>query len=157
VLIDYNLATATRPYSIVHTQTQDGATDAIASYRNAYGYVDGFGRSLLGIEQADPSAGDTAPWILGGLTVRDAKGATEYAYLASFWNGADPTTYPLSQAATTASERQRYDAFGRQVQTFALDGTVILQSAYHALSEDKWDTREPMRPAPRMDTAAPSR
>ncbi len=103
VMVDYNLATAARPYSIVHTQTQDGSTDLLQSYRGAFGFVDGFGRALLSFAQADPSAGDGGGWILGGLTVRDTKGATEYAYLASFWNGSDPTAYPIAQAATTAS------------------------------------------------------
>jgi RHS repeat-associated protein len=153
VLVDYDLATASRPYSIVHTKTQDGADDTVVSYREAFGFVDGFGRPLLGFEQADPAAGDAAPWILSGLTVRDEKGATQYAYLASFSNGSDPRTYPIAQPATTASERQRYDAFGRQVQTFALDGTVILQSAYHALSVDKWDAAD-LAPGPHQGTYA---
>ncbi len=73
-LIDYDLATGARPYSIVHTETLDGADDTVMRYREAFGFVDGFGRPLLGFEQADPTAGDPAPWILGGLTVRDGKG-----------------------------------------------------------------------------------
>src|SRR6185369_12773746 len=49
---------------------------------------------------------------------------------------------PFSTLLTSAYGRQRYDAFGRQVQTFDLDGTVTLQSVYHALSSDLYDAAD---------------
>src|SRR5690606_23375573 len=56
----------------------------------------------------------------------------------------------------TAYGRQRYDAFGRQVQTYDLDGTVTLQSAYHALSTDLWDAAD-LTPGPHHSTYASER
>ncbi len=155
VLIDYDLATLARPYSIVHTKTQDGPTDADASYRNAYAFADGFGRAIVTFDQADPSAGDRGGWIVNGLTEYDNKGTARRAYLAWFWDG-DPRQYQLGGAPTTSYGRQRYDAFGRQVQTFGLDGMVTLQSAYHALGVDKWDAAD-LQPGPHQGTYASAR
>src|SRR5690606_37635197 len=62
-------------------------------------------------------------------------------YLEFYWNG-DPLAYPFETPPSTQYGRQRYDAFGRQIQTFDLDGTVTLQSRYHALSTDLWDAAD---------------
>jgi hypothetical protein len=53
-----------------------------------------------------------------------------------------PRNYTPSQGPPSAYERQRYDAFGRPLQTFALDGTIALQNSYHALSLDKSDAAD---------------
>ncbi|MBN2192873.1 MAG: hypothetical protein JW751_08655, partial [Polyangiaceae bacterium] len=45
-------------------------------------------------------------------------------------------------APATSYGSQRYDAFGRQVQTYDVDGTVTLQSVYHALSTDLYDAAD---------------
>ncbi len=155
VLIDYDLATPQRPFSIVHTRTQDGPTHLVTSYRNAFAYADGFGRGIVTFDQADPSAGDRGQWIVNGLTEYDNKGAARRAYLAWFWDG-DPQHYPIGMQPTTSYGRQRYDAFGRQVQTFGLDGMVTLQTAYHALSVDKWDAAD-LQPGPHQGTYASAR
>jgi RHS repeat-associated protein len=145
------------PYSRVHTRTQDGEDPGVNSYREAWAYVDGFGRTLVTVDQADTSqeAGDQAPWIANGLTNYDAKGAAERAYLA-WWFAGDPSAFPLNIAPTTPYGRQRYDAFGRQVQTFGLDGAVTLQSAYHGMSVDKWDAAD-LAPGPHQGTYASAR
>jgi RHS repeat-associated protein len=143
------------PYSRVHTRAQDGRSPNDASYREAWAYADGLGRVLVTLDQADPDAGDAGQWIAHGLTNYDAKGAAERAYLAWFYSG-DPSQYPLGDAPTTPYGRQRYDAFGRQVQTFGLDGKVTLQSAYHALSVDKWDAAD-LVPGPHQGTYASAR
>ena len=108
--------------------------------------MDGFGRPIVTLDEADESAGDGGQWVVNGLTEYDNKGATRRAYLAWFWSG-DPMAYTLAMAPTTPYGRQRYDAFGRQVQTFGLDGAVTLQSAYHAMSVDKWDAAD-LEPGP---------
>jgi RHS repeat-associated protein len=149
-LIDYDLATAARPYSILHVRALVGATEADNTYRDTYTYTDGLGRTLVTLDEADPATGDGGQWILGGLTNYDAKGAEERKYLASFWTG-DPRAFPLSQATATSYTRKRYDAFGRMVQSFGLDGVVSSQVVNHALSVDTFDAAD-LLPGPHQGT-----
>ncbi|WP_394840291.1 hypothetical protein LVJ94_25740 [Pendulispora rubella] len=51
---------STFPYSIVHTQIQDGVTDTQATYRDVWALVDGLGRVRVSLEEADPGAGKEA-------------------------------------------------------------------------------------------------
>jgi RHS repeat-associated protein len=152
VLVDYDLATPSRPYSIVHTRSSIGASEADPTYRDAFTYVDGMGRTRVIIEQADPSAGDPAPFIASGVTTFDAKAASQRVYLAAFYGG-DARAFPLASAPSVAYTRQRYDAFGRELEAFALDGAVALQSAYHALTVDKYDAAD-LSPGPHEGTPA---
>jgi RHS repeat-associated protein len=141
------------PYSVVRTQTQDGPDPdtSTPSYRNSWAYVDGLGRAIVTLDEADPTL-DGGQWIVNGLTSYDAKGAAQRAYRPWFWNG-DPLHFPLATTPTSLYGRQRYDAFGRQLQTFGLDGNITLQSAYHALSVDKWDAAD-LQPGPHQGTYA---
>ena len=142
-------------HSIIHTKTEDGTNPDQGEYLESYAYVDGFGRTLATLTEADTSAGDDAPWIAGGLIEWDQKSAVAKKYLEFFWDG-DPLAFDYSSQPTTAYGRQRYDAFGRQVQTFDLDGTVTLQSAYHALSTDLWDAAD-LAPGPHHSSFASER
>jgi RHS repeat-associated protein len=141
------------PYSVMRTQTQDGPdpNTSTPSYRASWAYVDGLGRAIATLDEADPTL-DAGQWIVNGLTSYDAKGAAQRAYLAWFWTG-DPVHFPLATTPTSPYGRQRYDAFGRQLQTFGLDGSITLQSAYHALSVDKWDAAD-LQPGPHHGTPA---
>jgi YD repeat-containing protein len=151
VLIDYDMARAGRPYSIVHTQTLDGKTEADAVYHDAYAYADGLGRAILTVEQADPGV-DLHGYVAKGLTEYDNKGTPRRKYLAWFWDG-DPRNYPIGQTPPAGFARQRYDAFGREIQSYALDGTVSIQTEHHALSIDKWDAAD-LQPGPHAGTYA---
>jgi RHS repeat-associated protein len=155
IVLDYDLARPGRPFSILHTQAQVGATEATNLYRNSYAYVDGLGRTIVTVDQADPSAGDAAAWIAEGLTNYDAKGETERKYLGAFFSG-DPRAFPLAQVPTAPFRRQRYDAFDRAIESFGLDGVIALQSTYHALSVDKADA-EDILPGPHQGTPASAR
>jgi RHS repeat-associated protein len=128
-------------YSVIHTQTQDGASCSDDSYLESYSYVDGLGRTRAGLSEADPSANDGGSYILSDVQVFDAKSAVSRKYIQSFTNS-DPAQFPLLSVPSSGYGRQRYDAFGRQVQTFDLDGTVTLQSVYHALSSDLSDAAD---------------
>ena len=143
VLVSYTLPSASNPvkFSVIHTQTQDGASSSADSYLDSYSYVDGLGRTRLGVSEADTSANDAGAYVVSGVQLFDAKSAVSRKYLQYFSN-ADPTQFPLTSAPTSPYGRQRYDAFGRQVQTFDLDGTVTLQSTYHALSSDLYDAAD---------------
>ena len=147
------------PYALMHTQVQDGpdtstapGAPSSASYRDFWTFVDGLGRTIAALDEADPSAGDAGQWIVHGITSYDAKGAAQRAYLPWFWNGT-PAQFPLGTVPPRSFGRQRYDAFGRPLQTFALDGSVSLQSVYHALSVDKWDAAD-LSPGPHQGTPA---
>ncbi|MFI5297732.1 MAG: toxin TcdB middle/N-terminal domain-containing protein [Polyangiales bacterium] len=156
VTIEYRLTTNPegQPYSVVRSTTHDGASESDASYREAWAYADGMGRAIVTLEQADPSQGDAAPWIAKGLTEYDAKGAARRAYRA-WWYSGDPALFPLESAATAKYGEQQYDAFGRIVVSYNLDGQVSMIRRYHALSADAWDA-EDLGPGPHEGTYATS-
>jgi RHS repeat-associated protein len=143
LMVEYFLTTnpSTQPYSLIHTQTQDGSDPAVNSYRNAWAYVDGMGRAIVTLDQADPTAGDGGDFVVNGLTDYDQRGAVQRAYLAWFYSGS-AASFPLNIAPTTKSSRQRYDAFGRVLERYSLDGTLALRNVYHALSQDTYDAAD---------------
>jgi RHS repeat-associated protein len=151
LVVDYDLARSGRPYSIVHTKTQTGLLESDRIYRESFAYADGRAKMIVTIEQADPAT-DLHQWIVNGLTEYDAKATPERVYLAWFWDG-DPRAYPLAQTPTSPYTRQRYDAFGRQVHSIGLDGAILVQSQYHALSVDTWDAAD-LQPGPHQGTYA---
>src|SRR5690606_6758739 len=128
-------------HSIIHTRTQDAADVGTEEYLESYAYVDGFGRSIMALAEAD-EAEDGAKWIVGNLLEYDNKSEVRRKYVGLYWNVYDALSYPFGSVPWTLYGRQRYDAFGRQVHTFDLDGTVTLQSVYHALSTDLWDAAD---------------
>jgi RHS repeat-associated protein len=143
------------PVSKLHTMVHDGATLTDASYREAWAFVDGLGRTIATLDEADTTANDLGPWIVNGLTDYDAKGTARKAYLAWFYGGT-PETFALSSVPPTRYGRKRYDAFGRGLQTFGLDGATTLFNVYHALSSDAWDAAD-LAPGPHYGTPASER
>ncbi len=149
VTVDYDLASKARPYSIIHTRLQDGLSVDDDVYRDTYSYVDGFGRTMVLLDQGDPSGGG-GDWVVSGLTDYDAKGAMRRAFRAWFWSG-DPRAFPVGSPAPTRYGSKRYDAFGRDLQSFNLDGTITVANVYHALSTDTWDAAD-LSPGPHYGT-----
>ncbi|MEO8905254.1 MAG: toxin TcdB middle/N-terminal domain-containing protein [Polyangiaceae bacterium] len=145
VMVSYTLPSAANPvkYSVIHTMTQDGATADSTEYLESYSYVDGLGRTRLGLSEADKSsdAHDLGAFIVSGTQLFDAKSAVSRKYI-EYFTDADPAHFAVDSVPSSAFDRQRYDAFGRQIQTFDLDGTVTLQSVYHALSSDLYDAAD---------------
>jgi RHS repeat-associated protein len=144
VKIEYTLPSVGNPvkYSVIHTMTQDGSsyTDG-TQYLESRSYVDGLGRTRFSINEADKTANDLRAYIVSGAQIFDAKSAVSRKYLDYFSDTALAQP-PFADIPDAAYGRQRYDAFGRQVQTFDLDGTVTLQSVYHALSSDLYDAAD---------------
>jgi len=138
------------PVSKLHASIQDGANLTDDSYRESWAFIDGLGRTIATLDEADTSAGDLGAWVVNGLTDFDAKGAAKRAYLAWFYGGT-PEAFSLSSLPPTGFGRKRYDAFGRVLQTFALDGTSNLWNVYHALSMDAWDAAD-LTPGPHYGT-----
>jgi RHS repeat-associated protein len=144
VKIEYALPSAGNPvkYTVVHTKTQDGPTYTDDShYLESYAYVDGLGRTRFNINEADTAANDLGAYIVSGIQLFDAKSAVSRRYFDYFSNTA-LTQPPFSTVLGGPYARQRYDAFGRHVQTFDLDGTITLQSVYHAMSSDLYDAAD---------------
>ena len=145
LVVEYRLPDQTgRNVSILVSKTQDGAdeddVDDDKGYHRTYAYVDGLGRTVVTLSEADPVY-DGFAWVAEGLTDYDQKGAARRKYLAWKYDG-DPLAYELSKPTTSAYGQQRYDAFGRAVETIGLDGTITLRTKYHALSADAWDAED---------------
>jgi RHS repeat-associated protein len=143
------------PYSRILVETQDGNAATTDTFHAAWSYVDGLGRTIVSLNEADPSGGDGGSWTVDGLTDYDRKGAKSRGYLSYFWSG-DGGAFPLAAASFTPFTRQRYDAFGRAVQSYGLDGSVTLKSVYHAMSTDAWDAAD-LEPGPHHGTFATTR
>ena len=148
-------------HSIIHTQAQDGedVSDGL-SYLESWTYVDGLGRTIVTLNEADPTTGpgqgnDDGARIASGLVDYDNKSAVRRKFL-EFFTDADPLAFNFAAQPGSPYGRQRYDAFGRQLQTFDLDGTVTLQSRYHALSTDLSDAAD-LQPGPHQGTFASER
>jgi RHS repeat-associated protein len=155
LLVEYHLPDTTNwPVSMLVSRTQDGADHDVAAYHETYAFVDGLGRTVATLSEAD-LADDGFSWVVEGLTDYDAKGAARRKYLAWSYDG-EPEAYDLSVASPSKYGQQRYDAFGRAIQTQGLDGTVTLLTRYHALSADAWDA-EDLGPGPHQGTYASER
>jgi hypothetical protein len=155
LMVEYHLPdTTNRPVSMLVSRTQDGADHDVAAYHETYAFVDGLGRTVATLSEADLTD-DGFSWVVEGLTDYDAKGAARRKYLAWSYEG-EPEAYDLSVASPTKYGQQRYDAFGRAIQTQGLDGTVTLLTRYHALSADAWDA-EDLGPGPHQGTYASER
>ena len=153
---DYTLPSVSNPvtYSIVHTKTQDGPDASTATYHETWDFLDGLGRKRLAMEEADTSAGDGGPYVVGALASYGARGLVTRTYRPEFAS-TSPTSFQVSSyvPATTYAQR-RFDAMGRQLQTYGFDGTLEVQSVYHPLSVDSWDA-EDIGPGPHQGTPSP--
>jgi RHS repeat-associated protein len=135
--------TGARPYSLMHTISLAGASTGSAAVgaREAWGYIDGLGRTVLTMAQADPAAGDQGAWVVQGLTQYDSKGNARASFLPWFSNAA-PNAYPLADPPATASTQHVYDAFQREYRTIDTAGGVSQEVHFHALSTDLWDAAD---------------
>jgi RHS repeat-associated protein len=104
-----------------------------------YVYTDGSGQELLRLRTADPSQGDTAPWIGSGwvdLSHIDQR-VTKYD---PFPYSGDPTAYPGTANPSSPTMVTTFDVFGRAAQVTGRDGAPAAQIVYHAVSTDFWDS-----------------
>ncbi|MBK8997329.1 MAG: VCBS repeat-containing protein [Myxococcales bacterium] len=132
---------STTPYSTMVVRSQDGANSASVEYIEQHSFVDGLGRPLAVLSEADSAAGDGGDWVVGGVVQFDAKGAPRRAFESFFYTGA-AASFSLGTTPTTDFTSQRYDAFGRVVEAFGLDGQAKVRSYFHALSRDVWDAED---------------
>lgn len=143
------------PYSIVRTREQDGANPNVDSYRERFAFIDGLGRTLAELAEADPAAGDGGDFVVSGVVERDAKGSPLRQYEPFFWSG-PALAYPLDLRPTSGSTGRRHDAFGRPIAAYGLDGQMKARVDYHALSRDVWDAAD-LAPGPHRGSYLTSR
>ena len=129
------------PYSRLITKTQDGTDETSTETFEQHAFIDGLGRPLAVLSEADPSKGDGGDWVVSGITHFDKKGAPLRAYESAFHSGT-PQAFNLGATPTTDSTSQQYDAFGRSIAVFGLDGQMKSRAVYHALSQDMWDAED---------------
>jgi RHS repeat-associated protein len=122
------------PTQLVHVQRIDVSN----LYRDSWIYLDGFGKSILELDQADPGAGDGGKWVASGLALPNAKGSVFKTFQPWFYNQ-DPQNYPIAVPANVDSIFT-HDGLERVTQVFRLDLTHgLVRKVYHALSQDDWD------------------
>jgi RHS repeat-associated protein len=167
IVLEYFLTTdaVARPYSVLHTRSQDGIGPGEPDYLDVWAYVDGLGRTILTLGEADPRPdADGADFIAVGLTEYDNKGAPRrkyepFAYGHSGDEGKSSNdvalSFPLAQAPPAPYMRKRYDGFGRPLETYRLDGSLLMRTVYHALSTDLFDAAD-INPGPHEGTFATS-
>ncbi|HMA97768.1 MAG TPA: toxin TcdB middle/N-terminal domain-containing protein [Polyangiaceae bacterium] len=128
----------TQPYSVLRTQTIDEDSNGAVGYVEDVGYVDGLGRTLYALSEADPGAGDGGKYVVGGDTQYNAKGMPYLSHEPDFHPG-PAMPFDVSKTLATNTKRQVYDAFGRVREVYLQDGQLKSNAYYHALGADSFD------------------
>ena len=102
-----------------------------------YVYLDALDNTAFVLDRADPSAGDTAPWIASGYQVINNAQDT-LSYQAQPFSGGPDLIVSAQQIISTTSRRVAHDSYGRALAAFEFDGTQVGRMAYHALSFDRF-------------------
>jgi RHS repeat-associated protein len=154
---EYHLTDETGlPVSHMVSRTLDGDDTTNDPYYTTHAFVDGLGRGVANLSEADPDTalGDGYPWVASGFADYDKKGAVRRAYVPFAYTGSvDAFMQNLVPAAGTDYAQTRNDAFGRPLETIGLDGKVSSRTRHHALSVDRWDA-EDIGPGPHQGTYA---
>ncbi len=103
--------------------------------------IDGFGQSILQLDEADRSAGDEGDWIVSGLPDRDALGRVVRSYLPGFYTG-DPAVYSLARSTSATFRQTDYDNFGHVNAVHDVDGKIVARSRYRGLAVDSSDEQQ---------------
>jgi RHS repeat-associated protein len=133
------------PYQVVRTQTRSGAS----SYHDSYQYIDGSGRPLVSVSQADTSAGDGGPWIVSGLDDLNGDGTPKRLYRPRFYSG-NPLAVPIVHPSGTAAVEYTRDALGRVLQVRDT-GVLVHKTQYLGLTTFQFDA-EDLGTGPNKDT-----
>ncbi|MGE5783007.1 MAG: hypothetical protein ACM3ZE_00385, partial [Myxococcales bacterium] len=128
----------TQPYSVLRTQTIDEDSSGSVGYVEDVAYVDGLGRTIYALSEADPSAGDGGKYVLSGDAQYNAKGMPYLSHEPDFHPGT-AIPFDVSKTLTTNTKRQVYDAFGRVREVYLQDEQLKSSASYHALGGDSFD------------------
>jgi RHS repeat-associated protein len=102
-----------------------------------WSYTDGFGREVLSLRQADPTAGDAGGWIATGLPQVTTSGLVTGLRAPWFYAG-NPAAHPL-QAPAGPLSKVVLDSFGRAKELYRLDGTLAGRRRHGLLRLDSED------------------
>ncbi len=127
-----------QPYSVLRSQTIDQTTTGSIVYVEDVSYVDGLGRVIYALSEADPAAGDGGKYVVAGGALYNKKGAAYLSY-EPFFHPGPAIPFPVDTVPATGTKRQNYDAFGRVTQVYLQDGLLKSTAAYHALGGDSFD------------------
>lgn len=141
----------TQPYSIVVQRVQDGATSNDNAYHESYTYLDGLGRTLVQLSEADPSAGDAGTYVASGIVTHDSHGNPSKIYFPEFCSDL-PLEFPLGRPPTADYITRDIDAFGRLSSEYFVDKQTVAYK-YHAQSVDVYDAADVL-PGSRQGTYA---
>jgi YD repeat-containing protein len=128
----------TTPFSSIRTQSIHENPNGSISYVEDVVYVDGLGRTIYAISEADPDKGDKGKYIVAGGALYNAKG-TRYLSHEPFFGPGPAIGFPIGTQPTTATKWQKYDAFGRVKEVYLQDNQLKSRAVYHALSGDSYD------------------
>jgi RHS repeat-associated protein len=126
------------PYTITDVQTQDGTTPNVSSYTEQQIVRDSMGRTIVELQQADSTAGDTGDWVASGYVTYDAKGNVARSYDATFYTGTVAAALAGPPAGTPYTSQQ-FTAFGLPSSSYGFDHVVNAMTIYHAMSTDAYD------------------
>lgn len=130
-----------QPYSVVIQRALDGANFQDNQYHETYTYVDGIGRTLVQLSEADPSAGDGGDYVASGLVTHDSHGNPSKLYLPEFYPGL-PLAFNLGAAPSSAYVTRDIDAFGRLTTEYDVANVPTVSYRYHAQSVDAYDAAD---------------
>ncbi len=126
------VTTAEGPVQRTHISTTNGR----GGFEEAWQLENGFGRLLMTLRQADPSAGDLRSWVASGLP--DLLGGWEvYRYRPWFLSVPDPATYvptDTSRAGAYLDGGTGYDLLGRPTDLYGTNGELVAHQTHHPLS-----------------------
>jgi RHS repeat-associated protein len=128
----------TQPYSAVRSQTIDESPSGTIGFVEDVVYVDGLGRTIFTVREADPEAGDGGKYLVSGGALYTAKGIPYVSYEPFFHTG-PAIGFPINTVPSTNTKRQLYDAYGRTIAAYLQDGQLKSTAAYHALGADSFD------------------
>jgi RHS repeat-associated protein len=132
---------------LVHTYNSpisaNNASSSGYAATDTYVYQDGFGRTIQQVSTGDAFG----QWVLSGQVTRDARGRTTQSFVPSFITVSDGSSVPFTPPAV-ASTSAVYDAFNRTTQASDIDGTILSQNVYHALSVESRDGEQVNRSGP---------
>jgi RHS repeat-associated protein len=133
---------AQTPYAVTISRRLVGNSFSAPTYHESREFVDGLGRTILSLRQADPGAGDGGSYVAANVVDYSRRGPEVRAYQPWFYSGSVEQPFPLAPPFPTAFSSRIYDAFQRARAGFLLDGGLQLRLEYGALSRDIYDAAD---------------
>ncbi|WP_394821727.1 toxin TcdB middle/N-terminal domain-containing protein [Pendulispora albinea] len=134
-----------KPNGFIRVERRDDDGSG-ARYRSTWTYLDPFGQTIASVREADPGAGDQAPYIVTGEVERDGLGRVVKRYEPRFSNF-DPNAHlapvpVLSTPSTSAIYDSLRGGHVPAVRTYGLDGQYTGKIEPSALEQTTYDATD---------------